>query len=767
MAHCSAVRPRSLHPRVPLAAQYWSHFGVAWFGIVNALGISSLLAALVILAVGASVLLRDRTRRTYTSFAAFAFMVAAWHLCTFVAKALQEPTVEWLALWPAATIPPVALRFFREFLAEPAIGGVRRPPRVTLAWTVAAYLALIYSAIIDPIHTSLWFQIPFGAYVYGGLYLCVLELYVQYRDTPGQVARTRIRYLMIGGLVAITLALTDSLPKFGIAWPTVGNVLTILYLYFLSQTLFRYRLLDLNELLGKMVVLGTLVVLLWATYSLLLSFVSSDQEGLFLLNALVAAFVILVLFEPIRTRLESFINNRWLQRKRQELRGRMGDLRRTLRDSENIPDMVSRILLAVEESGRMTHASIYFIDSDGAGFDLVGHVGPERPLERLDAADRKPFIDQVRQSHVEAMMVERELQALEGTEDPSKRERYEQMLATLEEMNITLAVPMFGSGETEQGPWLLGVLGFGDDRVTDPFDLDDIDVFGRVAGQAARTIESTQVLDRIKERDRLAAIGEMAAGLAHEIRNPLGAIKGAAQLLVGPDGKPVGPEEGTEEFLAIIIEEVDRLNNVVTQFLDYARPFKLEHANHDELDVNTVLAKTVSLIESDGSAAGVDISTRYDDLLPPVKGDPEQLRQVFLNLGLNAIQSMPDGGILEIITTRRRRSALGYGSFAEIRFRDTGVGIPRDKIRNLFIPFYTTKQRGTGLGLPISQRIVTQHAGVIEVRSNPGSGSTFSVFLPALGPSLPGRPGSETEPLVPRAAETTQKVSTGFRGEDS
>jgi signal transduction histidine kinase len=92
---------------------------------------------------------------------------------------------------------------------------------------------------------------------------------------------------------------------------------------------------------------------------------------------------------------------------------------------------------------------------------------------------------------------------------------------------------------------------------------------------------------------------------------------------------------------------------------------------------------------------------------------------------------MPTGGSLEIITTRRRRSRLGYGQFAEVRFRDTGVGIARDKLKKLFIPFYTTKTRGTGLGLAISHRIVNQHAGTIEVRSSPGQGSTFSVFLPA------------------------------------
>ena len=116
---------------------------------------------------------------------------------------------------------------------------------------------------------------------------------------------------MIGGWSRSPWRLTDALPRLGIGWPTLGNVLTILYLYFLSQTLFRYRLLDLNELVGKMVVLGTLVVLLWAVYGLLLAWVGGGQDGLFLLNALVASFVILVLFEPVRSRLENTIN-RWL-----------------------------------------------------------------------------------------------------------------------------------------------------------------------------------------------------------------------------------------------------------------------------------------------------------------------------------------------------------------------------------------------------------------------------------------------------------------------
>ncbi len=684
---------------------------------MNVLAVSNLLASVIILAIGASVLLRDRTRRTYTSFAAFTFMVSAWYLTNFIAMATREPVVGWLALWPAATIPPVALRFFREFLAEPSVGGKHRASKVTLAWTLIAYLLLCYSAIFHKIHESPWFLLPLGVYVYGSLYRCVLELYLQYRQTSSRVARTRIRYLMIGGLIAVTLAITDSLPRLGVAWPTLGNVLTILYLYFLSQTLFRYRLLDLHELVGKMVVLGTLVALLWAVYGLLLTWVGSGQEGLFLLNAVVASFVILVLFEPVRTFLENFINS-ILVGERYELRGRIADVRRELSSAMEVGEMIQRILRTLEDS-RLTHVAIYLIDADGTGYERAGYFGPTPPPERLDATLHKNFLERVRGGHID----------IETVRHDDTRQVVHETLATL---NMSLVVPIFGTGEAEQGPWLLGFLGVRDERLEGGFDRDDVDGFRRLTETIGSTIESHHVYERVKERDRLAVVGEMAAGLAHEIRNPLGAIKGAAQLLVGPDGKPATWNDSTPEFLNIIVEEVNRLNNVVTQFLDYARPQKGDPAAAGEVDVNQVVRKTVQLLETYEAAAKIVFDVRLDDLLPPVAGDPEQLRQVCLNLGLNALQSMENGGTLEIVTTRRRRSRLGYGSFAEIRFRDSGIGIPRESIRNLFIPFFTTKERGTGLGLAISQRIVSQHGGTIEVRSNPGKGSTFSVFLPAL-----------------------------------
>ncbi len=698
--------------------------------------VSALLAALLILAIGASVLLRSRSDRMYTAFAAFTFTVSAWHLCSFIDAATGSPVMRWLALWAAATIPPTAIRFFRIFLAQPSIGGPNRGPRVTLAWTLLAYIGLIISAIYKPIHESVWFLVPFGTYVFGGLYRCVWDLWRQYRATAKRVERTRVGYLALGGFVATTLTMTDVLPRFGIAWPAIGNVLGILYLYFLSQTLFRNRLLDLNELVGKMAVLGSLVVLLSAVYGFLLYWVGSGQQGLYLLNALVAAFVILILFEPVRSWLENSIN-RWLLRQGTELRGKIEAVRKQLPGVVDVADMVTKITAAIEESRRVTDASIYLLDADGAGFDRASYLGTPPP-ERLDANTERGLLDRVRTGYLDLEQLQRELDLTPtaGERTPpdleAKRTALVALRTRVEELSASVIFPLFGSAETEQGPWLLGLFCVRDDRTDTAFDADDLDSFRGLAIAAARVIESSQAYERVKERDRLAALGEMSAGLAHEIRNPLGAIKGAAQLLVTSESSS-SPEN--LEFLNIIIEEANRLNNVVTRFLDYARSERPGGEGADKVDLNNVVRKTVQLLQQQQDPNKlVELRVRIDEQLPQVAGDPESLLQVFLNLGQNALQAMPDGGILEILTTRRRRSRLGYGQFSEVRFRDTGVGIPRDRLKKLFIPFYTTKQKGTGLGLAISHRIINQHGGTIEVRSTIGQGSTFSVFLPAAEP---------------------------------
>jgi signal transduction histidine kinase len=218
----------------------------------------------------------------------------------------------------------------------------------------------------------------------------------------------------------------------------------------------------------------------------------------------------------------------------------------------------------------------------------------------------------------------------------------------------------------------------------------------------------------------------MAAGLAHEVKNPLGAIKGAAQLLgEPPGGARLDPSE--REFLGIILEEVDRLDRVVGSVLDYARPKK---GNPGATEVNGVVLRTLQVMEQDRGECVFDANLAEG--LPQVRVDAEQLRQVLMNLIHNAMQSMNGRGTVRLHT---RVSSDGHaGPQVEIHVVDQGPGIQPEELKNLFVPFFTTKDKGSGLGLAISQRIVEEFGGRIEVRSQPGTGSTFSVILPAHGP---------------------------------
>jgi signal transduction histidine kinase len=699
---------------------------------MNIQSLSALLAAIVSFAIGSSVVLRDRRQRAYRLFSVFCFVLCAWHITTFLQATLEWESVYFASLAAAVLIPIASLRFFRVFLAD---DRSTRPatPRWIVPIAVGFAVAIGYAVAFRRyrLHHSWTFTVALGTYVFGGLYASMLELYGKYRSTIARVEKTRIKYLLIGGLGAITFAATDFLPKFGVPFPALGNVLTIIYLYFISQTLFRYRLLDLTELLGRMVVIATFVLILAAIYGLLVAWIPADQSGVFFFNTLVASFVILILFDPLRTAVEGQVQ-KWMFREKYELKARIDAVRHILANVIDLKEAVRITIGALEESRRVTHAAIYFVDADGGGYELHGHLGP-RPVERIDAAARRPFFERInaaRGAVVSMEQLEREHSA-RGAAPETETETIDAIARTLDEMNAALCIPVMAEDQ------VIGLVAIKDERVREAYATDEIDLFRGVAAQMAITVQNSKLYERMKERDRLAALGEMAAGLAHEIRNPLGAIKGAAQLLTpaSTTSSENLPAEA-REFLGIIVEEANRLNRVVSQFLDYARPYRGEP---QALDVNEVVRKSAQLVtppplpSSDGADAPppppVEVHLQLADELPRARADAEQLRQVFLNLAINAVQAMPSGGKLTISTALRKPGRRST-SMLEVRFRDTGVGIPAADLKNLFIPFYTTKDKGTGLGLPISQRIIENHGGTIEVRSRVGVGSTFTVVLP-------------------------------------
>jgi signal transduction histidine kinase len=692
---------------------------------MNLQALPALLASIVIFAIGAAVALREpeRARRL---FAVFALALATWLLANFVHSSMGWEAAHIVALVVAIPIPIVAYRFFAVFASqiagEPESRGAPVTPRWMIPLALAFLLTLLYSGLFGraTLHHRPIFAVLFGLYIFGGMISSTSLALAAYRRTLGRTEKARLEYLFIGGLIAIALSAYDALPELGVHVYTTGHVFTVAYMYFVSQALFRHRLLDLNELIGRMAVLAAFVLLLSTIYGLLVAWVRAEQTGLFFFNSIVASLVIFILFDPLRGAIEGQIQG-WLFRERWALKAAIDAARAELANTIDLHDAVATTLRHLEDSRRITSASVYLLDRDGAGYDLHGWVGA-RPAERIDAAARRPFFERLQGGFlpVSIEQLEREL-ALKTAAGDAEVEALDVIARALDEMKAALCVPLVA---TEGGiAQIVGLLGVRDERLRDAFASDEYELLRGLGSQLAISVKNSKLYDRMKERDRLAALGEMAAGLAHEIRNPLGAIKGAAQLLQPAPSTPSPPDSG--EFLGIIVEEANRLNRVVSQFLDYARPYK---GTLEPLDVNEVVRKTVQLLPPHPAGQPAPEVQLMLGEIPPVRGDAEQLRQVFLNLALNALQAMPDGGRLTISTIER--GASGAPHAIEIRFQDTGRGVPTAAMKNLFIPFFTTKEKGTGLGLPISQRIIENHGGRIEVRSREGVGSTFAVVLP-------------------------------------
>ncbi|HEX7128042.1 MAG TPA: ATP-binding protein [Thermodesulfobacteriota bacterium] len=223
--------------------------------------------------------------------------------------------------------------------------------------------------------------------------------------------------------------------------------------------------------------------------------------------------------------------------------------------------------------------------------------------------------------------------------------------------------------------------------------------------------------EEVRRVDRLAAVGKLAAGMAHEIRNPLASMSGSVQLL---REELVTASREHRRLMDIILRETDRLNELITDFLLFARPGT---PRREPVDLAAVIEETAALVGT-GRERAVELDVRLERPLPMV-GDPRELRQVFWNLVVNAEQAMPRGGRIEVA------GRLVAGGSIEVTVKDGGSGIAARDLERIFDPFFTTKPNGTGLGLAIVHRIVQSHGGTIAVASRPDAGTTFTLRLPA------------------------------------
>jgi two-component system sensor histidine kinase HydH len=523
-------------------------------------------------------------------------------------------------------------------------------------------------------------------------------------DAGGTVERARRRYLAVGAVATMTLGILGRAWLGGTA-AALGDLAVMLYVFFLSQVILRDRLLDLHEFLGRMVVLAVLALLFAAISGLLIAIANTPAGQAF--STLVSVIILLTLYEPLKDKLEAKSIELFF-RERYGLTHLLDQLRRTMIRAVDPGRMGKLVVDTLYDERRCTHAAIYL---------LVEPLGHGFRLEAFRGAEPAPWVNERHltalwhaiQRHRAPLLAEQLLREQEEGQDTPKRD----LVAAMRAVSADVLLP-FVSGDR-----VLGFLGLRDDRVPEPYSTAEIALLMSVADTAVSVIETSELNRRLRERERLAAIGEMAAGLAHEIRNPLGAIKGAAEYL-DPD-LAVDPE--SREFLQVIIDESNRLNGVVSQFLDYARPFR---AQLSPCDVNDVVRKTAKLIAAREQLDQPRLELELDPDMPPIELDAEQIKQVILNLVLNAIDATGSAAEPVTITTR----AVPERERIEIRVKDRGPGISAEALDHIFIPFFTTKQNGTGLGLAVCQRIITSHGGEIRPQSTLGEGTEFVIRLP-------------------------------------
>ncbi|MBI4444285.1 MAG: hypothetical protein HY645_00130 [Acidobacteria bacterium] len=226
-----------------------------------------------------------------------------------------------------------------------------------------------------------------------------------------------------------------------------------------------------------------------------------------------------------------------------------------------------------------------------------------------------------------------------------------------------------------------------------------------------------ETFDQLRRADRLASLGQLSAGIAHEIRNPLGSIRGSVEIIE----TEITPDHPKHEFVQIIKEETARVNSLVSEFLKFARP--PEPLTQGTL-INDLIDSTLKILHKQAEKSNVEIRQDLDPSIPSLDLDWNQMRQVLLNILLNAIEAMPGGGIIEV------QSFLKAGNRVVVQISDNGPGIEDHLLDWIFDPFFTTKPHGTGLGLSISHQLVENHGGVLRVHKNNERGLTFSIELP-------------------------------------
>ncbi|MGD0624719.1 MAG: ATP-binding protein [Thermodesulfobacteriota bacterium] len=547
--------------------------------------------------------------------------------------------------------------------------------------------------------------IGLGCFAWG-----VINFIISYRLTKITHQRLQILYLL-GGIVSmffigLVLHVANYLFQFGYSFFFVASLYSLLISFFFALAIVKYRLLDIHFIIRGSILYSLLSGLVLVIYVLFIKNVCDilakkfETTSLLVESALV--LILVFLLRPLERRVEEFID-RFFYRDRYLFRLKFFEFTRSLLVILDLPVLLQATVDFISQSLILDKVGIWIFDGESDSYRIFSQKGLAGGREFFK---ENPFIAFLRKS----------LRAVE-LESIKNIRSLQPEIQEIAAARSSLVIPL------QWGEWMLGFFLVGGKKNGKNFTIMEIEALEALAPAMAMAISRALLYQDLKKKDhqvmqseKLAALGEMAASFVHGIRNPLNIILGSAETL-----KKKFPETVQLEMLEFISEESERINNMLTSFLDFAKP---KPPAFQEVDLKNILEKTAESLSLPARERGVQILQEYPNEKIPIYLDPEQIREALVNLELNALEAMPRGGTLRVsLTQKENRDAI-------VRVSDTGVGIPSGAESKIFDPFFTMKERGTGLGLSIVHSVVKNHGGTISVVNNDGGGTTFVLTLP-------------------------------------
>ena len=683
-----------------------------------------LLAAIGNLTLAAIVLRRDRHNELNQAFSFATTMIMLWNLNIFVfyASADAHTAFYWSRFFRVGTLlMPAAIAHFFYVFSE-------RRPRWVFRFLILAYAtseALIIANSIDLLVSDVR-RYPMGFYYVGTplyrtftllAFACAaVTFYLLVSECIGSSPHKRFqaRLWLLGTSVAMPFGLTNLITQPGIHFPPLGNLANTVYIAVIAYGIVRHRLMDIDLVVTKGMAYAAVSFLLIAPAFAIALWLQRLSFGLIHTDfslAILAMFVaIAVLFPTLRLRAESRIA-RSLFREKHEHRSALVAFTRSIVRILDRGRLVRELATTLRDTVQLDRIAVALFDDAKRAFVVCYSVGP--PPSDREIEERSGFIAVLTRQQDAALRGE-----LEATATLVERSAItETCVRNGWEVCIPLAL----------GNKPIGFIGLGHKRNLDAFSAEDLQVLGTLAAQASVALENARLYDELKKSqdiirraDRLSALGTLAAGIAHEVRNPLVSIQTFFQL--APDR--LHDEEFFTTFLGMTAKEVTRISDLITELLSFARS---PTRTLGPVDLNDVVDRVATLLEPEAHKHHLELVRELPDSVPLVRADNDQVKQVLINLVLNAIQATRPGGVVTVTTRAARRGNMMVGQFS---VSDTGAGIPQDELDHIFDPFFTTKDKGTGLGLAIVHQIVMEHGGCISVDSRLGVGTSFLVELP-------------------------------------